>query len=135
MASSEKIEMLRNRVNLFWSCIRVPLEEAVKLGELDATELDIRDLTQSLYFFLGGAASTYESRLIDEKYFSNDDETSLRHISRLMNRYHWKRPITQEMMQDMTLRISEFLDKSKSKIRTCETCLGVGTQLTCRNDT
>ncbi len=55
-------------------------------------------------------------------------------LSRLMNRYHWKRPITQEMMQDMTLRISDFLDKNKSKIRTCETCLGIGKQLTCRND-
>jgi len=134
MASPEKIEVLRNRVNLFWSCIRVPLEDAVSSGELDATELDVRDLTQSLYFFLGGASSTYESRLMDEKYFTNDDETSLRHISRLMNRYQWKRPITQEMMQDMRLRISEFLDKSKSKIRTCETCLGIGKQLTCRND-
>ncbi|MEH6446797.1 MAG: TetR/AcrR family transcriptional regulator [Oceanospirillaceae bacterium] len=134
MASSEKIEVLRNRVNLFWSCIRVPLEEAVTLEELDASELDIRDLTQSLYFFLGGASSTYESRLMDEKYFTAGEETSLRHISRLMNRYNWKRPITQEMMQDMTLLISDFLDKSKSKIRTCESCLAVGKQLTCRNN-
>lgn len=48
----------------------------------------------------------------------------------MMNRYHWKRPIT----QDITLRISEFLDKGKTKIRTCETCLGIGKQLTRRDD-
>lgn len=132
LASSEKIEILRHRVNLFWSCIRAPIEEAVAQGELVATEMDIKELVQSLYFFLAGATSSYESRLMDECYFTPDDETGFRHISRLMNRYAWKTPITQEMMCDMVVRISEFLDRGEGKVRTCETCLATGKRHDCR---
>lgn len=134
LASPEKIEILRNRVNLFWSCVRDPIEEAVFAGELLATDNDVRDLSQSLYFFLAGATSSYESRLMDEKYFIADDETGFRHISRLMNRYQWKRPITQEMMQEMTVRISAFLDKGKGNLRSCDTCLAIGRQSNCHRD-
>lgn len=97
-----------------------------------ATEMDIKELVQSLYFFLAGATSSYESRLMDECYFTPDDETGFRHISRLMNRYAWKTPITQEMMCDMVVRISEFLDRGEGKVRTCETCLATGKRHDCR---
>lgn len=52
LASSDKIEVLKNRVNLFWSRIKRPLEDAVVSGDLQATEADIKDLSQALYFFL-----------------------------------------------------------------------------------
>ncbi|QYJ90298.1 MULTISPECIES: TetR/AcrR family transcriptional regulator [Shewanella] len=126
LASSEKIDVLRHRVNLFWSCIRQPIDAAVAAGELQATEVEVKELVQSLYFFLAGATSSCESRLMDEYYLTPDNETQYRHISHLMNRYRWKRPITKEMMQEMTRRISLFLDKGQGKVRSCQTCLAVG---------
>lgn len=126
LASSDKISILRNRVNLFWSCIRNPLEDAVAAGELNATEMDIKNLSQSLYFFLAGATSSYQSGLMDDKYLNSDDADGLRHISRLMNYYHWRTPITQEMMQGLSQRIRQFLDHGAGQKRTCETCLATG---------
>ncbi|QFU24704.1 TetR/AcrR family transcriptional regulator [Shewanella eurypsychrophilus] len=126
LASADKIEVLRNRVNLFWSCIRGPLEEAVKSDELEATEIDVRDLTQSLYFFLAGAASSFESKLMNDEYLIASDELGYRHISRIMNQYRWRRPITKEMMTDLSARICEFLDKGHKQIRSCENCTSIG---------
>ncbi len=132
LASSDKIEVLRNRVNLFWSRIKRPLEDAVISGDLKATDTDIRDLSQALYFFLAGATSSYESKLMDEQYFTSEDTLAYRHISRLMNHYQWRKPITQEMMQNLSHRISDFLDKGQGKIRTCDTCLAIGKLNDCR---
>ncbi|WP_037471122.1 TetR/AcrR family transcriptional regulator [Shewanella waksmanii] len=131
LASPEKIAILRNRVNLFWSCIRNPLEDAVAAGELHANEQEVKDLTQMLYFFLAGATSSYQSGLMDEKYLSPDATDGLRHISRLMNRYQWRSPITQEMMQDLSQRVQQFLDHGDGKQRTCETCLATGKAVSC----
>lgn len=133
LASSDKIEILRHRVNLFWSRIKRPLEDAVLAGELQANEQDIRDLSQALYFFLAGAASSYESRLMEAQYFIADDNTGFRHISRLMNQYHWRKPITQEMMLSLSLRIKVFLDHSKGRVGTCDTCLAIGKQSDCHS--
>ena len=132
LASSDKIEVLRNRVNLFWSRIKRPLEDAVISGDLKATDADIRDLSQALYFFLAGATSSYESKLMDEQYFTNEDILAYRHVSRLMNHYQWRKPITQEMMQGLSNRISAFLDKGPGKIRSCDTCLAIGKLNDCR---
>ncbi|GIU19999.1 TetR family transcriptional regulator [Shewanella sp. MBTL60-112-B2] len=131
LASSEKVDILKNRVNLFWSNIKRPLEEAVKQGNLKATQVEIDDLSQALYFFLAGATSSYESRLMDQQYFVSGDDIAYRHISRLMNHYQWREPITREMMQNLSLRISAFLDKGHGSIRSCETCLCIGKRSDC----
>ncbi len=135
LASSDKIEILKNRVNLFWSRIKRPLEEAVAKGELKATRIDIDNLSQALYFFLAGATSSYESRLMDEQYFVTDDETGYRHISSLMNHYQWREPINREMMRDLSVRIRGFLDKNSGNcnIRSCGNCLSIGKQSDCKN--
>ena len=132
LASSEKVGILKNRVNLFWSRIKRPLEIAVEKGELQATQVEIDDLSQALYFFLAGATSSYQSRLMDEQYFIADDEIGYRHVSRLMNHYRWRQPITREMMQNLSQRIHVFLDKGHGNIRSCETCLNIGKQSECR---
>ena len=132
LASSDKIEVLKNRVNLFWSRIKRPLEDAVVTGDLTATEVDIRDLTQALYFFLAGAASSFESKLMDEEYLTTYDPMAFRHISKLMNHYHWRTPITQEMMEGLSLRIEDFLDKGHDNIRSCNNCLIIGKKSDCR---
>ncbi|WP_220741597.1 TetR/AcrR family transcriptional regulator, partial [Shewanella schlegeliana] len=132
LASSDKVEILRNRVNLFWSRIKRPLEIAVERGELQATQVEVDDLSQALYFFLAGATSSYQSRLMDEQYFIADDDIGYRHISRLMNHYQWRQPITREMMQGLSARIQVFLDKGHGDIRSCETCLKIGKQSECR---
>ncbi|MGS0730781.1 TetR/AcrR family transcriptional regulator, partial [Shewanella sp. 0m-11] len=126
LASSQKVEILKNRVNLFWSRIKRPLEHAVEQGELQATQVEIDDLSQALYFFLAGATSSYQSGLMDEQYFSVNDDIGYRHISRLMNHYQWREPITREMMQSLSGRIKHFLDKGHGNIRSCETCLSIG---------
>lgn len=132
LASADKIEILRNRVNLFWSRIKRPLEEAVEQGELQATQIEIDNLSQALYFFLAGATSSYESRLMEDQYLVNDDETGYRHISCIMNHYQWRKPITREMMQALTIRIHDFLDKGHGNIRSCETCLAIGKLSDCK---
>ncbi|MCL1140565.1 TetR/AcrR family transcriptional regulator [Shewanella pneumatophori] len=134
LASSEKVEILRSRVNLFWSRVKSPLEEAVKKGELKATSLEIDDLSQALYFFLAGATSSFESRLMDEQYFIANDDVGYRHISRLMNHYQWREPITREMMQSLSGQISVFLDKSRGNIRSCDSCLAIGKCFDCRKE-
>ncbi|WP_299810360.1 TetR/AcrR family transcriptional regulator [uncultured Shewanella sp.] len=131
LASSDKVEILKNRVNLFWSRIKRPLERAAVCGELTATQVEIDDLSQALYFFLAGATSSFESKLMDEQYFIANDDIGYRHISRLMNHYQWREPITREMMQSLSIRISAFLDKGHGNIRSCETCLCVGKRSDC----
>jgi len=79
----------------------------------------IRGFIRALYFFLAGATSSYESRLINEKYLATDNDLCYRHISRIMNHYQWKKPITHEMMQSLSARIKLFLDKGHSNIRSC----------------
>ncbi|MGS0696782.1 TetR/AcrR family transcriptional regulator [Shewanella sp. 0m-4] len=133
LASSQKVEILKNRVNLFWSRIKRPLEHAVEQGELQATQVEIDDLSQALYFFLAGATSSYQSGLMDEQYFSVNDDIGYRHISRLMNHYQWREPITREMMQSLSGRIKHFLDKGHGNIRSCETCLSIGRLSDCRS--
>ncbi|PKG57145.1 TetR/AcrR family transcriptional regulator [Shewanella sp. Choline-02u-19] len=132
LASSDKIEVLKNRVNLFWSRIKRPLEDAVVSGDLQATETDIKDLSQALYFFLAGITSSFESKLMDEQYFTAEDMLGHRHISRLMNRYQWRKPISQEMMLGLSSRICDFLDKGHGNIRSCENCLAIGKKSDCR---
>ncbi|AAN56614.1 TetR/AcrR family transcriptional regulator [Shewanella oneidensis MR-1] len=134
LASTQKIDVLKNRVNLFWSRIKTPLEDAVKEGELKATQFEIDELSQALYFFLAGATSSYESRLISEKYLATDNDLCYRHISRIMNHYQWKKPITREMMQSLSARIKLFLDKGHSNIRSCETCLNIGKMFDCKTE-
>ncbi len=133
LASSEKVEILKCRVNLFWSRIKRPLEDAVAKGELQATQLEIDDLSQALYFFLAGATSSYQSRLMDEQYFVVEDDIGYRHISRLMNHYQWREPITREMMQNLSCRIRDFLEQGPCSIRSCNTCLKIGKLSDCRN--
>ncbi|QQX79846.1 TetR/AcrR family transcriptional regulator [Shewanella sp. KX20019] len=132
LASPEKISILKSRVNLFWSRIKQPLEDAVELGELKATDTDISDLSQAIYFFLAGATSSYQSRLMEEEYFVADDTTWFRHVSRIMNRYQWRKPITQEQMQDLSLRVKGFLERTEGKIGTCDTCLAIGKLSHCK---
>ncbi|MCL1049989.1 TetR/AcrR family transcriptional regulator [Shewanella abyssi] len=132
LASSDKISILKSRVNLFWSRIKRPLEDAVVSGDLAATETDIKELTQALYFFLAGVTSSFESKLMDEQYLTSDDAMGFRHISRLMNRYHWRKPISQEMMQGLSKRIEDFLDQGHDNIRSCENCLTIGKKSDCR---
>ncbi|GIU40331.1 TetR family transcriptional regulator [Shewanella sairae] len=134
LASSDKVEILKNRVNLFWSRIKRPLENAVARGELAATQLEIDDLSQALYFFLAGATSSFESKLMDEQYFTANDDVGYRHISRLMNHYQWREPITREMMQALSLRISAHLDKAQANCRNCRTCLSAGRQSDCNSE-
>ncbi len=131
LASAEKIEILKNRVNHFWSRIYNPLEEARLNNILNASEQDVLDLTQAIYFFLGGAVSSYESQLMDEKYLKDKNDTCYRHLSRMMNRYKWQTPITAEMMQDMAERIHLFFEKEYSQSRTCETCMHLGKSKNC----
>lgn len=131
LASSDKVEVLKSRVNLFWSRIKRPLEEAVMSGELQATEADIRGLSQALYFFLAGATSSYESKLMNIKYFMREDVLAYRHISRIMNYYQWRKPITQEMMLSLTSKISAFLDRDTGQVSGCNACLTVGKKWDC----
>ncbi|ARD20876.1 TetR/AcrR family transcriptional regulator [Shewanella japonica] len=133
LASPDKISILKNRVNLFWSCIRNPLDDAVAAGKLSANELELKELTQEMYFFLAGATSSYQSGLMEDCYLTADDATCFRHISRIMNRYNWNQPITQEMMESLAMRISQFLDYGQGKNRTCETCLATGKSQNCKS--
>ncbi len=123
MASDEKKEVLKQRVDLFWSHIHNPLVEARDLGALKATDTELLEMTQSIYFFLAGAISSYQSGLMDSKYLPGSLENSHRHLSQIFNRLHWDKPITLEMIKELDYRVKAFIDHGYQRHRSCENCM------------
>ncbi|TKB54960.1 TetR/AcrR family transcriptional regulator [Ferrimonas aestuarii] len=122
MASDEKVSLLKNRVNLFWSRLELHIREAQKHGALTADEMKLKEFTQAVYFFLAGILSSYESKLMDDKYLGDKSSVFCRHLAEIFNRYEWNEIATEGKFRTLSDRIFDFLDRSYDKNRNCEHC-------------
>lgn len=122
LASDEKVERFKRRIDAFWSWFTKSLYEAVENGELEATPLQIKELVQGITFYLTGSLTQFESQLIAPEYLGNRRETCYRHLARLMGQYKWRKPLTPELFDSLEQRSSDFFDKHYRDHMTCAAC-------------
>ncbi|BDY06966.1 TetR/AcrR family transcriptional regulator [Ferrimonas sp. YFM] len=123
MASDEKIALLKERCNLFWSRVHLHIEQAQQSGALQATEAQVMELTQAIYFFMAGSLSSYESQLMESKYLTDKNPTYYRHLAEMMNRYKWNEVATETKFENLANKIELFFDKHYKPNKNCERCL------------
>ena len=122
LASDEKVERFKKRINAFWEWFTLSLHEAVDNGELEATPLQIKELVQGIVFYLTGSLTQFESELIAPEYLSNRRETCYRHLSKLMAQYRWEKPLNQTLFDSLEAQTTQFFDKHYREHMTCAAC-------------
>jgi len=122
LASDEKVERFKKRINAFWEWFTASLYEAVDNGELDATPLQIKELVQGIAFYLTGSLTQFESELIAPEYLTNRRETCYRHLSKLMGQYRWEKPLNQALFDSLEAQTTQFFDKHYREHMTCSAC-------------
>ncbi|MBR9728142.1 TetR/AcrR family transcriptional regulator [Shewanella intestini] len=122
LASDEKVERFKKRINAFWGWFTQSLNEAVAKGELDATSREVKELVQGIIFYLTGSLTQFESQLIEPEYLSHRRETCYRHLAKLMGQYKWAKPITPELFELLEQRSSNFFDKHYRDHISCDVC-------------
>ncbi|WP_428617986.1 TetR/AcrR family transcriptional regulator [Shewanella sp.] len=122
LASDEKVERFKKRINAFWGWFTDSLHAAVEQGELQATPLQIKELVQGLTFYLTGSLTQFESQLIAPEYLSNRRETCYRHLAKLMGLYKWEKPLTPELFDSLEARTKVFFDQHYRDHMTCAAC-------------
>lgn len=122
LASDEKVERFKKRINAFWEWFTASLTEAVQNGELEATPLQVKELVQGITFYLTGSLTHFESELVAPEYLSNRRETCYRHLSRLMAQYRWKKPLNQALFDSLEAQTTQFFNKHYRDHMTCAAC-------------
>ncbi len=122
LASDEKVERFKKKINAFWEWFTIFLNEAVDNKELDATPLEIKELVQGIIFYLTGCLTQFESELIASKYLSNRRDTCYRHLSRLMAQYRWSKPLNQGLFDSLEAQTTQFFDKHYRDHMSCVAC-------------
>lgn len=122
LASDEKVERFKKRINAFWGWFTDALHTAVANGELEATPLQVKELVQGITFYLTGALTQFESQLIAPEYLSNRRETCYRHLAKLMGQYKWQQPLTHELFDSLEARTVKFFDQHYRDHMTCAAC-------------
>lgn len=129
LASADKVERFKKRINAFWCWFTASLNEAVATGELEATPLQVKELVQGIVFYLTGTLTQFESQLIAPEYLSNRRETCYRHLSRLMAQYKWKAPLNQHTYDELETMTQEYFSKHYRSKMTCEACNALACKL------
>ncbi|SUI73628.1 Fatty acid metabolism regulator protein [Shewanella putrefaciens] len=122
LASDEKVDRFKKRINAFWGWFTDSLHLAVENGELVATPLQIKELVQGITFYLTGALTQFESQLIAPQFLSERRETCYRHLANLMERYEWKTPLTLALFDSLEARTIKFFDQHYRDHMTCAAC-------------
>lgn len=122
LASDEKVDRFKKRINAFWGWFTDSLHLAVENGELVATPLQIKELVQGITFYLTGALTQFESQLIAPQFLSERRETCYRHLANLMKLYDWKTPLTFAQYDSLEARTIKFFDLHYRDNMTCNTC-------------
>ncbi|QQX82646.1 TetR/AcrR family transcriptional regulator [Shewanella sp. KX20019] len=122
LASDEKVERFKKRINAFWGWFTDSLNEAVEKGELDATPLQVKELVQGITFYLTGSLTQFESQLVAPEYLSNRRETCYRHLSKLMAQYKWSKPLNQQLFDSLESQTIRFFDKHYRDHMSCSAC-------------
>lgn len=124
MASDDKINLLRDRSNLFWSRLTLHVHEACERGAFVAPEEVVKEFIQALYFFLAGSLVTYESKLMGSEYVDDRGATFCTHLAGLFNRFGWEEEAKPDEFIRRVNEIGDFLDRNYSVYRNCEHCIG-----------
>ena len=122
LASDEKVERFKKRINAFWGWFTESLYEAVENGELEATPLQIKELVQGITFYLTGSLTQFESQLVAPEYLSNRRETCYRHLARLMGQYKWRKPLNPALFDSLESQTTHFFDKHYRDHMSCAAC-------------
>ncbi|GGI87755.1 TetR family transcriptional regulator [Shewanella hanedai] len=125
LASDEKVDRFKKRINAFWKWFTDSLYEAIERGELEATPLQVMELVQGITFYLTGSLTQFESQLVDVKYLSHRRETCYRHLAKLMGQYKWRKPLTHDLFDSLESRSSAFFDKHYRDHMSCAACRAI----------
>ncbi|MBW3163745.1 TetR/AcrR family transcriptional regulator [Ferrimonas balearica] len=121
-ASDEKGQLLRQRVNLFWDRVRFHVQQAADEGALLADSDQVLELTQSLYFFMAGILSSYESQLMSERYLTERDPTFYRHLAKVLGQQQWNIPLDVQSLEVLGDRVNRFFDENYLENKSCRRC-------------
>lgn len=122
LASDEKVERFKKRINTFWRWFTDSLNSAVERGELEATPLQVKELVQGITFYLTGCLTQFESQLIAPEFLSNRRETCYRHLAKLMGQYRWAKPLTPELFDSLEAQTISFFNKHYRDHMSCAAC-------------
>lgn len=122
LASPEKIERFKKRINVFWQWFTDGLNEAVANGEIKATPLQVKELVQGITFYLTGVLTQFESQLVNHEFLSNRRETSYRHLAKLMGQYDWKYAVNQQLFDKLEAQTEQFFNEHYRSHRSCAAC-------------
>lgn len=109
LASDEKVERFKKRINAFWNWFTDSLNLAVENSELMATPLQIKYLVQWITFYLTVVLTQFESQLIAPAFLSDRRDTCYRHLANLTEQYQLKTPLTFALFDSLEARIIKFL--------------------------
>ncbi|USD38860.1 MULTISPECIES: TetR/AcrR family transcriptional regulator [Ferrimonas] len=122
LASPEKVKVFEQRINQFWQSITGFLGQAVAEGELVASEDEIREFAQAITFYLSGALSAFESRLIDEGYLQEQRQTLFRQLKKVFSPYQWREPLTLAAFERIGMRVHLYYQNHRDSFNSCRNC-------------
>ncbi|QIZ77945.1 TetR/AcrR family transcriptional regulator [Ferrimonas lipolytica] len=122
LASDDKVNAFRQRVNLFWHRNYYHIEQAQQQQILLEPADKVLEVTQSIYFFLAGILSSFESGLMDEKYLGKHDETFFNLLCGQLNKYKWIQRFTASELRQLADKINLFFDKYYQQNKSCKFC-------------
>ncbi|MGL4475833.1 MAG: TetR/AcrR family transcriptional regulator [Shewanella sp.] len=122
LASDEKVARFKRRINAFWRWLQHHLTQAVVKQELDATPLQVKELTQGIVFYLTGALTQFESQLIDDEFLSAQQHTCYRHLAKLMSQYAWQQAVTIEVFESLQALTQQYFIGNQAIAMNCSAC-------------
>ncbi len=135
LASDEKVNAMRQRVNLFWSRVQLHIEQAQQQGVLLEPENRVTEVTQALYFFLAGILSSFESQLMESRYLGEPQHTFYRQLTSLLNNYQWQQRFTVAELTQLGQRIEQFFERHYLENKSCRNCQRLNGLTDCRQIT
>ncbi|SDJ95778.1 DNA-binding transcriptional regulator, AcrR family [Ferrimonas sediminum] len=123
LASCEKVDRFKLRVNRFFDLIHQLALDARAEGALDETPERVLLLTQMIYFQLFGQSTAYESKLIDSMVDDQRERVEMECILAIINSFKWNEKIDAEQYLKLRGRVFRFIEtgiKSKPSCKKCQ---------------
>jgi AcrR family transcriptional regulator len=129
LASDEKVERFKKRINAFWFWFSDSIASAIDSGELDATTEEASQLVQGIIFYLTGSLTQFESELIESKYLSDRKKTCYIHLEKLMAQYHWTVPLTKNDFEYLQRDVKKYFNTHYQYKMDCAACNSISNKL------
>ncbi|WP_035385010.1 TetR/AcrR family transcriptional regulator [Ferrimonas futtsuensis] len=129
LASADKAKAFENRINLYWERITGYLKQAVTEGELVASDDEVRELAQAITFYLSGALSAYECRLIGKEFLQEKRQTLFRQLQNVFKPYGWREPLTLALFERVGVRVHMYYQAHHRDFNSCARCMAMQAKL------